>query len=791
MPELIYKVKFEIDSSLDTISSVVDPNSLKEVQDLKKSFSDLQNKHKELQDSFKSGGGSGGGTGGASSGFLDLMQNVKTTTSEVRKNTSTFKKSIVTTDQSTDSFVNQSEALLDGSIQLQRLREELEEAAQQENLTDKQTEQLNNTINNLANVQRSAVSASNNFNDGLQVLEHQSGTMNKAFAGSNQLLFSFSDLVQDSTQFSMGFSQGMRAIGNNVGFTAELFANLSNNVKRHNKLVADGTLKNESQITTFQALKRSIKGAGGALIAINTLVAVSTALFTLLDKRVKKAKESAKTFGEAFLEVNKEFAKIDTGSPDPLGFRAREREIDLLTTKVEELTEGFKQNIVQAGALANTGTALGGALAFIGLFDGASEAVVDYAGALNIVDEKQARFINQNEFLREKLKELIEQQTAYAVILAQPANKALSDFIDLTKDYERVLADQLGGVDLTNKSLDSMAKETERQIDALRSKTDLTDQEIGVLFQLLEVQESINAAKQKEIDLMLKREKIAMDTASINAQTEAIRSEIDILKTRDERRKISIASQEREKDITKKLASDLFSAKSAFLNKEMNESEFVARVTALNTKAQADSDLNAIQTKFELQDLTKESVLFGLDVAKNFTSSFTALKGQEIDAEIKAAKARGASAKEIERLQRKKFKQEKAAQLASAVINTAAAVAESLPNVGKSVAVGALGAVQIATILATKFGGGAPSGGVGGGAGGGAAQGLFATTGGERQTRINRPLFGDQQSAFVPRAQGGSQRFAITVNNTFDEQTAASVVADGNEQRREGAISAT
>ena len=192
----------------------------------------------------------------------------------------------------------------------------------------------------------------------------------------------------------------------------------------------------------------------------------------------------------------------------------------------------------------------------------------------------------------------------------------------------------------------------------------------------------------------------------------------------------------------------------------MNESEFVARVTALNTKAQADSDLNAIQTKFELQDLTKESVLFGLDVAKNFTSSFTALKGQEIDAEIKAAKARGASAKEIERLQRKKFKQEKAAQLASAVINTAAAVAESLPNVGKSVAVGALGAVQIATILATKFGGGAPSGGAGGGAGGGAAQ-------------------------------GGSQRFAITVNNTFDEQTAASVVADGNEQRREGAISAT
>ena len=95
--------------------------------------------------------------------------------------------------------------------------------------------------------------------------------------------------------------------------------------------------------------------------------------------------------------------------------------------------------------------------------------------------------------------------------------------------------------------------------------------------------------------------------------------------------------------------------------------------------------------------------------------------------------------------------------------------------------------------ISGRGGGGARGGGGGGGtsSGGNNSQNLFAISGGDRSSRINRPLFDNQQSAFVPRVQGGSQRFAITVNNTFDEQTAASVVADGNEQRREGAISAT
>ena len=58
-------------------------------------------------------------------------------------------------------------------------------------------------------------------------LDGSNKNLSKGLATSNQALFSFSDLVQDSAQFSQGFSQGMRAIGNNVGFTAELIGNLN------------------------------------------------------------------------------------------------------------------------------------------------------------------------------------------------------------------------------------------------------------------------------------------------------------------------------------------------------------------------------------------------------------------------------------------------------------------------------------------------------------------------------------------------------------------------------------
>jgi len=468
MPELVYNVRFEVDSSnLKKITSGIDPNASREVQNLNQEIQRLKDNLNKIKSPARDA------TTGASAGFLDLMQNVKTTTSEVRKNTSSFKKSIVTTDQSTDSFINQSEALLDGSIQLQRLREELEEAAQQENLTDKQTEQLNNTINNLANVQRAAVSASNNFNDGLQVIEHQAGTMNKAFSGSNQILFSFSDLVQDSTQFSQGFAQGMRAIGNNVGFTAELFANLSNNVKRHNKLVADGVLQNEKQMTTFGALKNSMKGAGGALIAINTAVMLGTLAFQMLEKRLKKVTEAADKQVEAFSEITKAFGEFDSGFDDPLGMRAREQEIAMLQNKIKEVPENFKE--LESGMLATGIRAAGGLnplmLGLASLMEAFPNASFEIGALFGLINDEAIKTAAAQEKFNDRLEELLEAKKQFDAEVAN--TRGLQGFLNVTKDAANTMAvltaSQMEGIQVNGESFRSRVEitaELQRQIQA-------------------------------------------------------------------------------------------------------------------------------------------------------------------------------------------------------------------------------------------------------------------------------------------------------------------------------------
>jgi DNA repair exonuclease SbcCD ATPase subunit len=544
MPELVYKVKFEVDSSnLEKITSGIDPSSSKQVQNLEKGYDDLKNKYEELLNSFKKGTGSGGAVGGASDGFLDMLQNVKTTTSELRKNTSSFKKSIVTTDQSTDAFVNQSEALLEDSIQLQRLREELEEAAQQENLTDKQTEQLNNTINSLANVQRTAVSASKNFSEGLQVVEHQSGTMNKAFSGSNQLLFSFGDLVQDSTQFSQGFAQGMRAIGNNVGFTAELFANLQNNVERHNKLVANGTLKNEEQITTQEAIIKSLKGTGGALIAINGVVLVSQFLFQKLDDEIKKVRDSAKAQAEAISEVAKSFSQLETGVEDPFGLRARAIEIEVLEQQIGDFSrdDELKEYFERTGA---------GAFFFKG-------KLLEIGAAFNENDAAFLKHLDRMEALEDQLETAKMAQESFLDVISD-ATAPLSKYIEFTAALELVNLEAKSGIELTDRTLQSLSISTQGQIDVLkeqitllRSRGENTTAEISTLVRLISFQEKINELIEKENKLQKERAEnraqLISDTSKLSflsrRNAEFIAREIEILNEKDEIAKISAQAQ--------------------------------------------------------------------------------------------------------------------------------------------------------------------------------------------------------------------------------------------------------
>lgn len=898
MPELVYNVRFEVDSSnIQKIGNIVDPNSSAQVQDLNKEIEELRNKLKNI----KGGSGSKNPVEGASQGFLDFLQNVRTSTAELIKNTSTFKKSIVSTDANTDSLINQSEALLDGAINLQQLRTELEGLAEQESLTDKQTEYLFKSISQLANAQRTAVSASKNFEDGLQVLEHQSGTMNKAFSGSNQLLFSFGDLVQDSAQFSQGFAQGMRAIGNNVGFTAELFANLQNNVKRHNDLVAKGILKNEKQVTTQEALINSLKGTGGVLIGINAAVLASQFLFQKLDDQIKKVRDSAIAQAEAIKEVAKSFSELETGVEDPFGFRARAIEIGVLQEQIGDFNreDELKEYFDRTGA---------GGFMF-------KERILEIGAAFNENDAAFLKYLERMEALSNELETAKMTQEAFNKVISD-STAPLSKYIEFTAALELVNLEAKSGLELTDRTLQNLSESTKEQINVLKeqitakkSSGESTVAEISTLVRLISFQEKVNKLIDEETKLRKERDenraKAISDLSRVNylneRNAEFINKEIQILKERDEISKVSMQA-----DLDRAKATVQFKIEQAQLEEKLLEQgvsrdaidrallvdrkEFEARLALITAEElvniaeirrdreieiekekldllkrlrdQEEKDRKAsyqesldfikgtIDDELMLNQLKRQNELAGEDektrvlgeiddkydakkralrkggiwnsqiiqqleiamerekaeaiarineesaeerkqnvqsllrIAGNYTDGFASLKKQELKSELQAAKARGASAKEIERIQKKQFEVDKKAQLAKAIINTASAVTEALPNVKKSVAIGLLGALQIAKILKTKFGGG-DSGGVG------ISASRVSSDTEERSAASGIISFGkniatpsNRNVGFIPSRGGEFSATEITVVNTFDDETVADVVDRGNRKRQ-------
>jgi hypothetical protein len=166
---------------------------------------------------------------------------------------------------------------------------------------------------------------------GLKNLGVDARNLNKSTANANQTLFAFSDLVQDSTQFTQGFSQGMRAIGNNVGFTAELFANMKNRVDLYNESIIQAGGSQEDFISVSGQLKKSLKGFGGVLIAINAAFVVGQIFADRQREAYKKLQQQAQATAEGLSKIAEEFSSaMGGGVPDPFGIRKREIQIKIL-----------------------------------------------------------------------------------------------------------------------------------------------------------------------------------------------------------------------------------------------------------------------------------------------------------------------------------------------------------------------------------------------------------------------------------------------------------------------------
>lgn len=540
MPELVYNVRFEVDNSgLDKIKTVVDPNSATEVANLKKEVERLLNELSKNKTNL----------GESSKAYREYIESVKTATAEQRRNVAELKKDIIMKRSSTDAQIQQSNAISEGSMELETMGVKLKELAVTESLTEKETRELEVTLKNLAEAQRSGVSTANRFNAGLQVVEHQAGTMNKSFSGTNQILFSFSDLVQDSTQFSQGFAQGMRAIGNNVGFTAELFANLTTNVKRHNELVRKGILQDEEMVTVQGALMNSFKGAGGALIAINAAVMVGTIVFQKLEKRVKKLNEEAKKSVDAFSDVTKEFSNFSSGVDDPFGFQAREQEISLLQTKVDGFTKDFKKDTVKnitTGLKATIGPTSLVAKGIAALMEQFPDAAFGIASTFSLVDDATIKTAARQDEFRKKLedsKEALEQlKTAIADV------QGLSTFIGLTKQASQTMlvltASELAGVKINSdlfesrqdviKSLENQIQVTQNLINSGTLDDEKRKEQIVLLNKQIELFTKLNdpvkEAREELEDLTFSTTAGVSEFAKMNMETQKQLDDLDLLK---------------------------------------------------------------------------------------------------------------------------------------------------------------------------------------------------------------------------------------------------------------------
>tara|TARA_Y100001938_G_scaffold8448_1_gene10333 strand:+ start:4720 stop:7125 length:2406 start_codon:yes stop_codon:yes gene_type:complete len=190
--------------------------------------------------------------------------------------------------------------------------------------------------------------------EGLSNLGVNVKDLNKSTASANQTLFAFSDLVQDSTQFSQGFAQGMRAIGNNVGFTAELFANLRSRVQLNNQAIrlAGGDTRNLTSVT--KELGRSLRGVGGILIAVNAGILLLQRRADKGARNTKKLREEGKATAEAFLEVSKSIGDFNSGIADPFALRQRSRQIAFLKLQLGGLSEEQLKAAITERALSES-----------------------------------------------------------------------------------------------------------------------------------------------------------------------------------------------------------------------------------------------------------------------------------------------------------------------------------------------------------------------------------------------------------------------------------------------------
>jgi len=626
----------------------------------------------------------------------------KRTVSELKLLETELNKSLQVNGRFGDETLKVAQKLETKSEKVQEAGIELLRLSTSSDRTEEELTALYNTVSFGNRAMVTGAKRAREFTSAQSIMEGQMGDGIKTFSAGNQAIFSFSDLIQDSTQFSYGFATGMRAIGNNISFTAELLAYMSREAK-----AAGQTMR--------QSLMASLKGVNGVVLALNLAVTVGTMLMTHFGKKAKdtgedldEADKAATRFLETTDALITALQKVDVLTSPEAAKKRRLAELDIEINRLQIIEQQSQSE---------------------------RQRINDEIKTLKI--KKQGIFLSRTDNF------LTESELA-----------AISQKNKLTKQIE--------AKELRLASLNSEKEERASTINALQKEQMKLGTEIRIDA------EAAVKADAEALDILTKRRQEGQ-------------AQVDLLKQgRDLERPSLIEVPELDLnqariDANKAMFDAMFEDADAYAQAQKTLNTDVAN-TEINTRRMVLSTLSSLAGAFAQEN---KGIAFALlAIEKGLAISDVIIKGKKeaFEATVKGIRF--------------------SANPLTAALGTsyfAAAAAIKANTVATVAAIAAQGIGQASSISRAGGGGGAGGGrsASGGGSGSGASQGVFNTSGGDRQTRMNRPLFAGEATSFVPRAQGGAQRFDITVNNTFDEQTAASVVADGDEQRREGAISAT
>lgn len=136
-----------------------------------------------------------------------------------------------------------------------RIEYDSSDAAKGAQVIDNTQEQAEQSVNN-------TTSAIRRQQEAQEQVSRSTRNYSKVQSNANQTLFSFGDLLNDSQQFQFGFAQGTRAIGNNIGFAAEQFSQISRRAGGFRGAIS--------------ALGSSLLGPGGLILGINAAVTAIT-----------------------------------------------------------------------------------------------------------------------------------------------------------------------------------------------------------------------------------------------------------------------------------------------------------------------------------------------------------------------------------------------------------------------------------------------------------------------------------------------------------------------------------